>query len=43
MPKHEGPDLLEDRELPKYDYITFMDKMMNLEGYDNGMEDGKTQ
>ncbi|KAI1995370.1 alpha-actinin [Ophidiomyces ophidiicola] len=29
MPKHEGPDLLEDRELPKYDYITFMEHMMN--------------
>jgi hypothetical protein len=29
MPKHEGPDLLEDRELPKYDYITFMEKMMD--------------
>lgn len=28
MPQHEGPDLLEDRELPKYDYISFMEKMM---------------
>ncbi|WEW55914.1 alpha-actinin [Emydomyces testavorans] len=29
MPKHEGPDLLEDRNLPKYDYITFMEHMTN--------------
>ena len=28
MPQHEGPDLLEDRELAKYDYISFMEKMM---------------
>lgn len=27
MPTHEGPDLLEDRELAKYDYISFMEKM----------------
>lgn len=29
MPKHEGPDLLEDREIAKYDYITFMEKMID--------------
>ncbi|CAK7231422.1 alpha-actinin [Sporothrix bragantina] len=28
MPRHEGPDLAEDRGTPQYDYITFMDKMM---------------
>lgn len=28
MPQHEGPDLLEDRDLAKYDYISFMEKMM---------------
>lgn len=27
MPKHSGPDLLEDRELEKYDYVTFMENM----------------
>lgn len=27
MPQHKGPDLQEDRNLPKYDYISFMDKM----------------
>ncbi|CRG87243.1 Alpha-actinin-like protein 1 [Talaromyces islandicus] len=32
MPKHEGPDLLEDRDVPKYDYITFMEKMMDGQG-----------
>lgn len=28
MPAHEGPDLAEDRDMPQFDYITFMDKMM---------------
>ena len=27
MPSHKGPDLQEDRDLPKYDYISFMEKM----------------
>ena len=27
MPQHKGPDLQEDRDLPKYDYISFMEKM----------------
>ena len=27
MPPHRGPDLQEDRNLPKYDYISFMEKM----------------
>lgn len=27
MPGHHGPDLLEDRELPKYDYVSFMERM----------------
>lgn len=27
MPPHKGPDLQEDRHLPKYDYIRFMEKM----------------
>ncbi|KAL1957747.1 hypothetical protein VTO42DRAFT_5590 [Malbranchea cinnamomea] len=38
MPKHEGPDLLEDRDLPKYDYITFMQNMM-----DHGEDEGDGQ
>ena len=27
MPPHRGPDLQEDRNLPKFDYISFMEKM----------------
>ena len=27
MPSHKGPDLQEDRHLPKYDYVSFMEKM----------------
>ena len=29
MPTHKGPDLQEDRELPKYDYVSFMEKLMH--------------
>jgi len=29
MPEHRGPDLQEDRDLPKYDYVTFMQKFVN--------------
>lgn len=29
MPAHRGPDLQEDRELAKYDYITFMERLMD--------------
>ena len=28
MPEHRGPDLEADRDVPKYDYITFMQGMM---------------
>ncbi len=27
MPQHTGPDLEVDRQVPKYDYIGFMEKM----------------
>ena len=27
MPAHKGPDLLEDRELAKYDYVRFMENL----------------
>lgn len=37
MPTHNGPDLLEDRELAKYDYISFMEKMREV-GNNNGSE-----
>ncbi|KAK4543116.1 hypothetical protein LTR36_005893 [Oleoguttula mirabilis] len=29
MPQHSGPDLLEDRDLPKYDYVRFMEGFIN--------------
>lgn len=31
MPRHTGPDMEADRELPKYDYISFMQRMMENE------------
>ena len=31
MPLHKGPDLQEDRDLPKYDYIHFMEKYLTPE------------
>ena len=27
MPAHKGPDLQQDRNLPKFDYISFMEKI----------------
>ncbi|KAI1331131.1 calponin homology domain-containing protein [Xylariaceae sp. FL0255] len=33
VPEHKGPDMAEDRGVPQYDYISFMDKLM---GSDNG-------
>ncbi|KAM0719059.1 hypothetical protein Q7P37_004964 [Cladosporium fusiforme] len=32
MPAHRGPDLKEDRDLPKYDYVQFMRKYMGGDG-----------
>ena len=29
MPEHRGPDLQEDRDMPKFDYVTFMEKFVN--------------
>jgi hypothetical protein len=26
MPAHKGPDMQEDRNVPKYDYITYMER-----------------
>lgn len=31
MPEHKGPDASEDRGMPQYDYISFMEKMINEE------------
>lgn len=38
MPKHLGPDLEVDRQVPKYDYIGFMEKMA---GGDSGEADDR--
>lgn len=43
MPQHDGPDLMEDRDLPKYDYISFMEKLMeanNNNNNNNSNDDG---
>lgn len=37
MPQHDGPDMLEDRDLAKFDYISFMEKMIE-ENRKNGKE-----
>jgi Ca2+-binding EF-hand superfamily protein len=31
MPPHKGPDMSEDRGMPQYDYISFMEKLINDE------------
>jgi hypothetical protein len=31
MPEHSGPDLEADRHLPKYDYISYMERMIGNE------------
>jgi hypothetical protein len=31
MPEHKGPDMQEDRDLPKFDYITYMERYMNAQ------------
>ncbi|VUC33533.1 unnamed protein product [Clonostachys rosea] len=31
MPEHKGPDMSEDRGMPQYDYISFMEKLINDE------------
>jgi hypothetical protein len=28
MPEHKGPDLQQDREMAKFDYITYMEHFM---------------
>jgi hypothetical protein len=39
MPEHKGPDLQEDRDIPKYDYITYMQRYMGSE-HGNGDVNG---
>ncbi|EGE03317.1 alpha-actinin [Trichophyton equinum CBS 127.97] len=43
MPKHTGPDLLEDRDVVKYDYMTFMEHMMNNGGRGNDVGANHTE
>ncbi|KAF2811438.1 alpha-actin-like proteinin [Mytilinidion resinicola] len=43
MPPHRGPDLQQDRDVPKFDYITYMEHFMNTNtnapnGKVNGMK-----
>ncbi|EON66637.1 hypothetical protein W97_05883 [Coniosporium apollinis CBS 100218] len=39
MPEHKGPDLQEDRDMPKYDYITYMENFMGMtNGHVNGLK-----
>jgi len=43
MPEHRGPDLQEDREMPKYDYVTFMEKFVDArkgQGHGHGLGHG---
>ena len=45
MPEHKGPDLQEDRHLPKYDYISFMERVTSGKSGvpDSGSGDGEAQ
>jgi Ca2+-binding EF-hand superfamily protein len=36
MPAHSGPDMSEDRGMPQYDYISFMEKLINEQNNGQG-------
>lgn len=36
MPPHKGPDLADDRDLPKYDYVSFMERLMEEQQQQQG-------
>lgn len=40
MPEHKGPDMEADRDVPKYDYITFMEKMIGDGKREQARENG---
>lgn len=41
MPEHKGPDMQEDRDTAKFDYITYMERYMGgKRGEDNGQVNG---
>ena len=31
MPEQQGPDMQEDRDIPKFDYITYMQRYMGAD------------
>lgn len=35
MPEHEGVDLQEDRNMRKYDYVTFMERLLGGPEHDD--------
>ncbi|KAI9661897.1 MAG: hypothetical protein M1821_009137 [Bathelium mastoideum] len=41
MPEHKGPNLQEDRELAKYDYVSFMEDYMDRSRMANGTGGGR--
>lgn len=45
MPPHKGPDMSEDRGMPQFDYITFMERMINdqRDGQDDEAASGVLQ
>lgn len=40
MPEHKGPDMQEDRNIPKYDYITYMQRYMGGASNGDGLVNG---
>lgn len=43
MPEHTGPDVQEDQDMPKYDYVTFMEKFISPSPSANGHMNGSRQ
>jgi hypothetical protein len=37
MPEHKGPDMQEDRDVSKFDYITYMERYMGGAKGGNGL------
>ncbi|KAF5590459.1 alpha-actinin [Fusarium pseudocircinatum] len=43
MPPHSGPDMSEDRGMPQYDYISFMEKLINDQNNQQGNSEATQQ
>ncbi|KAF5130081.1 Alpha-actinin-like protein 1 [Metarhizium anisopliae] len=43
MPPHKGPDMSQDRGQPQFDYISFMEKMIDAEGTQDDVPSGVLQ